>query len=346
MTVLQENRRQLAVKEESVEGTAETLSASDATLLLEGSDIGFEDQTEMFEREVVQQSYSRFTDLAGVEGGMIRGACLLRGSGTSTVAPSWDTHLKACGMGRKDALYIIITGISGTFVHGETITGGTSSATATISGTPANGGFIYEPISTGMISATVGYYHDGTRELIYGARGNWSLRGETGQPAFMVFEYTGVTDDPSDTALLSPTYETTVPPVLKGTNLVFDAFSPKVGAIGIDLQNAVALRKDMGHAKGAHSARIGGRNPQLTVSPEMDLIANFDFYGRLRGETLHKTIFDVGSVSGNRFKVISPETQIGQDTPSDRDGVSTVDLTCGMKGNVSYTDAEVSLLVY
>lgn len=385
MSVLTQPKRQIAAKIESTEGTAETLTNAEANHLVLDSDLSFSAEIGMHDRDIVQASFSRHKALAGVEAAKIGCSVELRGSGALNTAPSWDSLLKACGFGRSVAVKIAVGAISGgPFVHGETVTGGTSTATGRVVGTYENGataiyvvvtsgtfqaaetltggtsaatatsgtvtaagGFVYEPTSDSIPSLSLAMMHDGTKKLVKGARGNVRLAGKVGEPGRLVFEYEGVYGGVTDVALLTGiTYESTIPPVLKGTTLSFDSFSPVVTEFGIDMGNVVALRESMAATAGAISARITGRAPKGTFNPEMDLVANFDFFGRMKGETLHRTEFVVGSTEGNRFRIVVPQTQIESVGMSDRSGISAVDLGVRLIGGTSYQDREVSILCY
>lgn len=388
MTVLQERIMQLAVKIESAEGTPETLAAADAHHLLLGDNAAYSADPTMHDRPIVQESYSRHKQLVGVEQGAITAAVELRGSGAEDTAPSWDALLRSAGFAKSTVKKIPIgaitggpfthdetvtggtssatgrvigdwaTGVShvyvvvltGTFdVGGEVLTGGTSGATASSSAGVADGGFVYEPISTSIPSVTAALYHEGTRKAIAGARANVVIGGQVGAPMTLAFQWTGVDQGVTDASLLSVAdtdYDQTVPPVIKAAPLSFDSFAPVYEAFSIDMQNTIALRTSGGATKGAVSARYTGRDPQITVNPEFDLVANFDFYGRLKGETLHQSILDIGSAAGNRFKIIVPQTQVRAVGSSERNGVSVVDLTCGAPGDFSWKDKEIALLCW
>ncbi len=299
--------------------------------------------------------------------------------------PSWDEPLRGCGFGRSNvtklaigavaggpfthgevvtggtstatgrvigdwadgaaALYVVVT--SGTFQDAETLTGDTSGASATAGAAPAAGGWVYEPVSGTSSSGTIATYHDGVKKLVQGGRGNVVFQGSVGEPGKMMFSYGGVYGGVTDVALLSGIiYEPTLPPVLKGTSLSFDSFTPIVTEFSFDMGNVLALRRSMAATAGAVSTRITDRRPTGSFDPEMDLVANFDFYGRKKGETLHKTEFQVGSTEGNRFKFIVPETQINSVEEGDRERLSTVSLGIGLIGGTSWQDLELSLLVY
>jgi len=382
MTTLLQAKRLIAAKIESTEGVAESLASADAKHLVMDDGLDFSTDISMHERNIVQASFSRHSKLAGVELARITCTVELRGSGVAATAPSWDTLLRPCGFGLTVVEKLTHAGITGTFTHGEaitssgtgvgrvvapatsaedvyvvvtagtfgdteTVTGGSSGATAVLNAAGAASGNVYEPISAAIPSLTVAMFHDGVLKSIKGARGNVRFEGTVGQPGMLVFDFLGVYEPVTDAALLSGiTYESTIPPVLKGATLTFDAFAPVCTEYSIDMQNSVNPRESMSSSQGAISSRITGRNPTGTFNPEMDLVANFDFYGRHLGETLHETVFGVGSVAGNRFKTVCPETQIDSVGNSDRNGISVVDLGVGFPGNTTNQDKELSLLVY
>lgn len=388
MSTLIQPKRQIAAAVESVEGSAESLSAANAKHRVLDQDLVFSEDIQVTQRNIVQASLSKHTSLIGVELAGITCSIELRGSGSiaspSGDYPSWDPMIRACGFQRTAVKKLAVGAITGTFVHGETVTGGTSNATgrvisrwtgsdgqvvvevltgtfqsaetltggtsgatATTSATAAAGGWAYEPASSDVPSLTMAMYHDGVKKLLVGARGNVRLEGSVGEAAMLRFDFTGVYGGVTDVSMLTGiSYETTVPPVMKNATLKFDSFAPVVTSFSFDTGNVVAPRRSIAAAAGAVSARITDRVPTATMDPEMDLVANFDFYGKKKGGTLHYTELAVGSTAGNRFKICVPQTQIVSVAPGDRDRLSTVQLGLELKGNDSYQDGEICILSY
>lgn len=382
---LSEKRRQIAIKAESSEGTAETLTASEAAFLLVG-DFSYELLPEFEAREIIQASKSTHPDLVGIEMARIGMGVELRGSGSESTAPGFGTLLQAASFGETAVKKIAVGAISGgPFEHGETITGGTSSgtgrvvgqyatgvshvyyvplsgtlqdaetltggtssATATSSSDPADGGYVYEPVSTGDASATMAMYHDGIRKLLVGCRANVTLGiAGAGKPAILRFTFDGVHSAVADVALLSGiTHETALPPVMKNGVVRIGSYTPIAKAFDLDMQNQVSLRTSFAASKGAISARIPGRDPRGNLQIETDLVANYDAWGNMIGETIEELEINVGSSAGNRFKIICPQFQITGTPEGDENLISTLNLGFKVPGGTSYQDREISILAY
>ena len=80
-------KRQLAAKIEAVEGTAETLAAADAKLLVYDPKVSFD--VAMFERNPARPSFSNIGKTPGKRTGGISYRLELRGSGTAATVPEW-----------------------------------------------------------------------------------------------------------------------------------------------------------------------------------------------------------------------------------------------------------------
>jgi hypothetical protein len=379
--MLQE-KRQIGLAIEAVEGTPESLDAGDV-ILVSARETRFDANLGRAERDLLQASLSRHPDLTAVEGAALRTAVEVRGSGSLTTPPAFDVLVRICGMARSTlkkigigaitggpfehgetvtggtsnatgrvigrtatgATHLEIVVLTGTFQSAEVLTGGTSAATATTSSVVADGGYIYEPASSGVPSGTVACFHDGVKKLLTGVRGNLGFRGANAQVGMLTADLVGVYGDVTDVALLSGvTYETTLPPVLKGTSAVFGSYAPVLTNVEVDLANVVALRESMGAARGAVSARITGRNPTARLDPELTLVADFDYYGKLKDASTFYFEQSWGSTAGNRFKLIAPQAQISSVAEGDRNGISVAQLVAKLCGGTSYQDQELCLV--
>ena len=90
-------RSLIALKEESVEGTPETLA--DADVIAPVFNQEYTPNYEMHEREVMQDSLSRLASVTGERSGSISYAIELKGSGSAgTALNSVSRTLQACGM--------------------------------------------------------------------------------------------------------------------------------------------------------------------------------------------------------------------------------------------------------
>ncbi len=366
MTTILKRQAQVAAAVEATEGTEEALAAADAMLVY---DVSFSPDVSTFAREPARASLSKLPSVRGVKVGSLSFRAELKGSGSVATQPEFDVFLRACGMARsavETAPIGAVTGgpieagellsfagsgatgravgdtdtggtlryvvLTGTPANADVVTGGTSGASCTISGAPVLAqGFEYLPASSSVPSATVGAFIDGIKHTLIGARGNVTIDVNAGEPAFLNFTFTGVYLETTDVALLTGTsYDATVPPVFLDVGFVLGAFSPCFVAMGIDLANTLELRRCANAEHGAVSTLITGRSPSATIDPELDLVANYDFFGNLRAGTEGRFACEFGDTAGNIVSLASPKVQIDQIGDGDRNGLAVGNLTLNL----------------
>jgi len=301
-----EARTQIAAKKETVEGTAETLSASDAFL---AANVKFTPNFAMGERKNVSSSLSPWASIPGVRSAKLEFDVELKGSGTAGTAPALGNLLKACGFG-------------------ETVAANTS--------------VTYAPASSSISSMTLAVYQDGVIKKIWGARGNVSLKLEDGAPGWLHFEFTGADFSVTDGTMLSGvTYESTKPPAFLSATLTIDSYSALIGLLEINMNNEVNLRKDANSQSGYKSAVITNRKPTMTIDPEQVLVATHDFYGKLRTGNEGSLSLVLGSTTGNICTISAPKVQYTGISDDVRDGIRVLGVTCQL--NRSSGDDEISI---
>ena len=377
--------RQVAFKAEGTEGTAETLTAAEAKLLVYEPKVT--PQVAKFERKPASSSLSLRPSLRGERSGTIPFRLEMRGSGTANTAPAWAPLLKSCGFIENTGIEKLNVGtITGTFTKGETVTGGTSSATGrvlfeqtsadgeiiveTLSGTwnaaetitggssgatcstnaaiDANYGVSWQPGSGSVIpSGTLGIYTDGSVHRYKGCRGNVSFGFNLGEPGFLNFEFMGVDHDHVDGALLDITHETAIPPVFLQSLLKLDDYSPVFTALEINMNNVVSPRRDAGGtAEGIKSFLLTDRAPNGTCDPEQVLIATQDFWTKLYQGTQAYAEWQIGSVAGNRFRMAAPYVQYDEMSDDETDARAIAGLTLSLAEGVIGAEDEIEILHY
>lgn len=250
------------------------------------------------------------------------------------------------------ALLLVV--VSGTFQSAETLTGGTSGATATSSSTASNYGIGLKPTyvlaqdATGVPSLTTATYEDGLAKKLRGVRGKGKFTFKNGEPAFFEYEGMGaaVTTPVTDTALLSITHETTVPPVFLSAALTLGAYSPVVNEIGLDLNQTVALRESVNDASGLLSTVITDREPILTINPEVTSVADYDIFNEWLAATQRKLDFTLGSSAGNRLRFYAPAFQVLEVDDAERDRLALNQVRAQLNENFSGLEDELFILSY
>lgn len=376
--------RQIAAKIEGTEGTAETLAAADAKLLV--YEPKYNPTVENYMRQPARASLSKLTGLRGSKTAGITFGLELRGSGSADTAPEWSKLLKACGFTEQsDIVKIPVTSLaSGPYVHGETVTGGNSSAEGRVinqlsadgdlwleiisgtfqavetltggtsgatstSGTPVTtAGILWRPMSGDSVdSLTMAGYFDGIHHKIAGARGNVGFQCSLNEPVMMNFEFMGKIVETTDVAMLSVTHETAVPPTFLNVGLELPGgYAACFTQLELNMNNDVVARACASEAAGVQSYRITGRSPEGTINPEQVLVATHDFYNKLYDGDEGYMEFDVGSVAGNRFKFIVPAIQYDAVSDDDLEGRAIAGLTLSLNEDNLDQQDEIEILQY
>ena len=242
--------------------------------------------------------------------------CELKGAGaaySASVRPEVDVLLRACGFG------------------------------TTVVTTPGSESVTYKPVSTGHESITIYYFEDGKRAVITGCRGNVEFSMETGGIGKAKFRFVGHEATPTDVALPTPTFDSTVPPAIKGGAFTIGGYSAIISALNFNPNNALAMPPNFSAADGYAEIRITGRDVSGSFDPEDVLVATKNFINEWKNGTTGALA--TGTIAGaqyNRYSVSMPVVYYREVAPGDRDGIRTLDLTFGAAESTG--DDEVSLL--
>jgi hypothetical protein len=310
---------------------------------------------------VIGAKYNTLTLECELKGGGLDGS-------NAVQAPEYDALLKCCGLQRLDASILtlggsddasaftlgetvtggtsgasgklvqiigttggklVVTEISGgPFQDAEDLTGGTSSATGTVSGSP-EAAFAYKPQSDPDSVADAGiYFHaDGIRHKALGCIGDASLGINVGQIPTITFNLSSLYATPTDVALPSPDTLDLTPPVAHNIGLTVGSYSPvAVNALTLGLNNTVSRRDDVNASEGISSYAITDRRPQGSLDPEVDTLANFDPFTAWENASSAAVSAAVGNVSGNRVGLYVPKALYQRVQYQDRNGYRTYQL--------------------
>lgn len=298
-----------AFKAETTTGTEISLSASDGTTALFGLEIS---QDTEFNARNGQNSLDKLPGIVGAQVAKVKVTTELVGSGTGNTSPSWESLILAAGC----------AGANG----GSTVTY-----------TPVTG-------SSNMASLTFGHWIDGRK---YGARGvtlNMTMKGESGKQVMIDWEGSGAWIIPTNQANITPTFLTTpIPPRLVSATFTVDTVAYISRGFEFNLNNTIAVRKDVGSLVGVHSTVVTDRNPTLTFDVEANSTKDW-FADYAAGATASASIV-IGAVAGNIWTLTNPKMQ--QSAPPEKidiDGVAGYKLTFGLLRNAVAGDDSFSLV--
>jgi len=302
-------REVVLLKVESTYNTDAVPSASVDALLVENLSNGLEG-LRMVERAPIDGSIAKKQSVYGGSLYTVSFDVEIKGSGSAGVAPECGQALRACAMG-------------------ETIVASTSVA--------------YSPVSTAIESATIEYYEDGSLIKLTGCRGTVSGALETGGFGKLSFTFTGHLLSKTDSALPSPSYDSTLPAPLISVPFTIGGYAAIINNLSFDLGNELTTPASISSADGYSDVIITGRDVNGSFDPEATLVAVQDFLGDLQSSSTKALACGViGTTAGNRYRIDMPSVSYRELSPGDRDSLRTYEI--GYGASEATTDDEITIL--
>ena len=215
------------------------------------------------------------------------------GSGAAGTEPAYAPLLKACGL-----------------------------AVTTVSSTSNT----YAPVSASFGSVTIYTNIDGVRHKVTGCRGTFSINCELNSIPVISFSMTGIYSAPTDTTAPTCTYNATKPLLFKtGNTSAFSIFgySGALQSWSFDMNNETVVRQLVG---GTQEVMITDRKPSGSATVEAVALSAHNFFTDATGSSTGTNTFLHGDTPGNKITVSVPQTDLGQPTYEDSDGVQMLSL--------------------
>jgi hypothetical protein len=279
-------RQTLLAKIETTTGTAIALAAGDGQMNVYNVQHSYDIP---MEARPGQAGYSKLESVAGTQYASIEFDCDLTGGGASATYPAFATTLLlACGFGQASNVFSL----------------GYQSSQPTL---------------------TMGCYIDGVKFAIAGAAGTVKFPLRAGFPCkTMHFKFMGKVVADSDVALVTPTAFNVLPPRFAGNTLsIAGSYTPYISQIEIDVNNTLQLRPYQADSTGASACYIVDRTPQITLDPELQLVATRDWLTKLTGYTTESLSVAVGTSAQNIITFASTYAQWLDVGLGDRNGYKT-----------------------
>lgn len=275
-------RRALAFKVETTTGAQESLTASDAALDAIEPEIMFDDDST--ERE--SASLSPRSRIPGAQSGTVEFRTYLAGAGI-TGTPALVDLLTCCGLKNTAGVLTPLT---------DTDVGNTG---------------------------TFGLYKHGIFRSLFGVMLDVTFAGERGKPVECRFSgrgkrATGNTHGPRDLAMITPSYQSVIPPVLKGVTFTLGGNSYCIPGFELAFGNDVQLRECIQDATGYKAAQVVSHQRRLTITPEAAALSTIDWYEVYEQGTELALNIVIGSEAHNTITIAAPKLQLAQ-PPGDED---------------------------
>lgn len=301
-------RRVLLAKVESTYNTDAVPTEADNAILIE--DLNWSPEgLRMVDRPAIRSSLGALQQVYGGSLLNVSFTAEVKGSGAAGTPPELGALFLGCAMA-------------------ETIVASTS--------------VTYKPASDSQSSLTFYIYEDGTLIKLTGCRGTCEMIGEVGARMMASFTFTGHFDGPADVAIASPTYDSTVPPILINGNFTIGGFGAIIQAANINLGLTVEVPPNLSATDGYGEVLVTSRDVNGSINPEQTLVAAKDFMAEFKAGTTGA--FNIGPIgsAGNQLQVTMPAVYYRNLSPSARQGVQVYDLPFGAAE--SSGDDEVSLI--
>ena len=218
----------------------------------------------------------------------------MSGSGSAGTAPKYGAILKACGLS-------------------ETVVSSTS--------------VTYAPVTTPSDSVTLFVNYDGIRHKVTGARGTFSLNCEVNNIPRISFSLTGIFNAPTDTALPTVTVSNQASPLIfkngSTSNFAIFGFAAALQSWNLDFNNEVIYRELVG---GTKEVLITDRRPSGTAVIENPALSAHNFFTDYTGTSTGTNTWLHGTTAGNKVTVSCPQTDLGQPTYEESDGITMLNL--------------------
>ena len=279
-------------KVESPAGTdAAPTAGSDAIMAF---NVSLDVKPDMKERYAGNDTRSAYASIRGKTVVEVKFDVELRGSGTAGTAPRWGALMKAC-----DRL--------------EAVSAGTN--------------VIYTPALT-TETCTIWVNIDGILQKVAGCAGDCEIDLISGEVPYLRFTMSGIYVLPTDSTIVVPTFDTTIPEIVKGTTTTFGAYAAIIEKINLKFGNKVVERTSMNEAEGVLAFMVGDRNPTGIMTCEAVLRAesNGDFWSYFNSSTTKALSLVLGATAGNIVTITADSCVLFAPKYGDREGMRTMDI--------------------
>jgi len=305
MTLLK-RKRVLAAKIETTPGTAEALTAAEASYNCYEIAIQHEIETEAREG---QASFGMRASTPGGFKGKVTFKHDASWDGTAT-EPSWaDTFLPACGWVKSGQVFTPRTEAPGANVK----------------------------------TITIAVYIDGKRKTLRGCVGTFKANCMSGKTVVFEFEFIGIWDSPTDVAILAPTYPTASPLRFASSVTTWNSVDLAVESMVLDSGNSMLLREDSSDISGFKAGLISNRVVKITGNPEAKLVSVQDRYGKYLDLSEHALTFDIDGPTNSKITIAAPKAQIVAISEADRENMVVDEIEWQANRNGSTADQECSI---
>ena len=288
------SRQLLLVKVETTYGTDSVPTA--AANALQAVDPVVTPQADLLERRPADATMGLNPAAVGARWVEVTFGVEVRGSGTLDVAPKGlGDALQACGFTEAVNVAVDVT-------------------------------YLPESDPALLKSVTIYAYLAGREHKITGCIGNVELVAAAGQHAQFNFTFQGIYIAPTAVAQPTPTFDTTIPPVVLSAAFDYKAITTLiVQQLQINMQNEIARRDDVSASSGIKGFQLVDRAVIGSFNPEQEPLATHDPFADWVAGTTAALSMVIGSAAGNIWTITGPKLTYRTVPTADRNGILIYD---------------------
>jgi hypothetical protein len=251
---------------------------------------------ELVSRDLIRGYYGNSDQLVAAKFSTVSFEIEAAGSGAAGTAPAYAPLLKACGFA-------------------ETVDAGVDVQ--------------YDPISSAIPSVTFYFFYDGVRHKITGAVGTFELGFTVKQIPTFRFTFTGIYNDPTDTANPTPTYSGFIAPKVVNASFTqtfsFMSYSAVAEAVTLNLGGETPFRSVFGSSVSDY-ALFQDRRPTGNCVIEAPTVAAKDYWTAAKNGTSGALQLIHGTTAGNIVQLDCSTITIGNPTLQESQGIQMLSI--------------------
>lgn len=174
---------------------------------------------------------------------------------------------------------------------------------------------------------TINVYEDGVKKILFGAMGNVTFEGDTGKRMMCNFEFFGIWKAVTDVALPAYAPSSEAAPKIGSGTFTLATETIRISRFSLNIGNNIVPLMDANQASGIGYYAITDIDPVLSMDPEADLVAGYDYNGIWLAGTEGAVSLVIGSGAGKEITFTIPKFQYREIPEGDRDGVQIYDVT-------------------
>ena len=131
-------------------------------------------------------------------------------------------------------------------------------------------------------TVTLTVFEDGLKKVTFGAMGNCTLEGTTGERVFLNFEMQGCYAEEAwavDAPMGSADVGSALPMIFRNGTFTIDTNKKRIGSVNLDFGAQVVQTSDLNAESGVAFFQITEFEPTISIDPEAELVDNEDYYG-------------------------------------------------------------------